>query len=330
MAEMMNLSIAVARKLAVSLMMAIAGSATAQQAYPSKPIRLVVPYAPGGNTSVLARLFVQKLTESWGQPVIVDNRPGGNTIIGTEAVAKAPADGYTILLVTSSHVINPLLLASLPYDAVKDFAPVATLAGSEYILVVHPSVPAGTLREFVALARSRPGQLNYATAGSGGINHLVAEWFSNIHGVKLQHIPYKGGGLAVTDLIGGQVQLSFQNTPAVVSHINTGKLRAIAISGEARSPALPQVPTFTEAGMRGFDVKIWFGILTRAGTAQAVIDKLAGEFARILGMPDIRDRLASLGVDPFIGTPKQFAALMQTEVVRYAGIIKSANIRLEN
>ena len=319
---------AVVRIVAVVLM-AIAGSAAAQQEYPNKPIRIIVPFAPGGNTSMLARLVGQKLAESWGQQVIVDNRPGGNTIIGTEALLKAPPDGYTMLLVTSSHAINPLLMPNLPYDAVKDFAPVATLASSEYVLVVHPSLSANNLQQLIALAKSRPGELNYSTAGSGGVQQLASELFNILAGVRIQGIPYKGGGAAVTDLLGGQVQLSFQNTPAVVSHINAGKLKGIAITGEKRFVGLPQVPTFTQAGLPGFDVKNWFALLARSGTPKETVDKLSSDIARALRSPDIKDKLASQGLDPFISTPEQFAALMKAEMVKYANVIKAANIKME-
>jgi len=261
--------------------------------------------------------------------VIVDNRPGGNTIIGTEALLKAPPDGYTMLLVTSSHAINPLLMPNLPYDAVKDFAPVATLASSEYVLVVHPSLSANNLQQFIALAKSRPGELNYSTAGSGGVQQLASELFNILAGVRIQGIPYKGGGAAVTDLLGGQVQLSFQNTPAVVSHINAGKLKGIAITGEKRFVGLPQVPTFTQAGLPGFDVKNWFALLARSGTPKETVDKLSSDIARALRSPDIKDKLASQGLDPFISTPEQFAALMKAEMVKYANVIKAANIKME-
>ncbi len=316
-------------RIVAFVLMAIAGSAAAQQEYPNKPVRIIVPFAPGGNTSMLARLVGQKLAESWGQQVIVDNRPGGNTIIGTEALLKAPPDGYTMLLVTSSHAINPLLMPNLPYDAMKDFAPVATLASSEYVLVVHPSLSANNLQQFIALAKSRPGELNYSTAGSGGVQQLASELFNILAGVRIQGIPYKGGGAAVTDLLGGQVQLSFQNTPAVVSHINAGKLKGIAITGEKRFVGLPQVPTFTQAGLPGFDVKNWFALLARSGTPKETVDKLSSDIARALRSPDIKDKLASQGLDPFISTPEQFAALMKAEMVKYANVIKAANIKME-
>ncbi len=316
---------AMARTAVVGVLMALAGAAAAQQAYPVKPIRFILPYAAGGNTSVLARLIGQKLTESWGQQLIVDNRAGGNTIIGTEALTKAPPDGYTILMTTATHtILNPV-----PYDPIKDFAPVATLTSSEKVLVIHPSLPANNLREFIALAKSKPGELNYSSPGAGGVQHLAGELFNLLAGVKMQHIPYKGGGQAVTDLIAGEVQLSFQNSIAVIAHIKSGRLRGIAVSGETRLASLPQIPTFTEAGLPGFGVNTWFGILAPAGTPKEIIDKLSKEIARILNLPDIRHRLAALEMYPFISTPEQFAALMKADMAKYAKVIKAANIQLQ-
>jgi len=321
----MNFSVVAARMLIAALLTAFAGFSGAQQAYPNKPIRFILPYAAGGNTSILARLIGQKLTESWGQQLIVDNRAGGNTIIGTEALTKSPPDGYTILMTTATHTI----LSPVPYDPIKDFAAVATLTSSEKVLVIHPSLPANNLREFIALAKSRPGELNFSSPGAGGVQHLAGELFNLMAGVKLQHIPYKGGGQAVTDLIGGQVQLSFQNSIAVLGHVRTGKLRALAVSGEARLASLPQVPTFTEAGLPGFGVNTWFGVLAPAGTPKGIIDKLSTEIARILKVPDIKERLAALEMYPFISTPEQFAALMKADMVKYANVIKAANIQLQ-
>ncbi|MFH1604381.1 MAG: tripartite tricarboxylate transporter substrate binding protein [Pseudomonadota bacterium] len=320
---------AVVRMVTAGVLIAIASSVAAQQDYPSKPIRFITPFAPGGSTTIVARLFGQKLTESWGQPVIVDNRPGGNTIIGTEALTKAPPDGYTILLVLNSHVINSLLTANLPYDTFKDFAPVATIASSEYVLVINPSVPAKNLQEFIALAKSKPGQLNYASAGSGGIAHLGTELFNIMAGIKMQHIPYKGSGPALTDVIGGQVQMYLCSPAGAIPHVKSGRLKAIAVSGETRLSALPQVPTFTEAGLPGFDTKSWQGVLAPAGTPQHIINKLSSEMAKIAVMPDIRNKLVSLGMGPFYSTAEQFAALMQADKAKFAKLIKAANIKLE-
>jgi len=321
---------ALMRTVSLGVLMAIAGPVTAQQDYPSKPIRVITPYAPGGSTSILARLVGQKLTESWGQQVIVENRPGGNTVIGTESLAKSPPDGYTIMLTSKTLVINPNLIPNLPYDPIKDFAPIGTVSRVEFVLVVHPAVPANNLQELIALAKARPGQLNYATPGSGGPGHLATEIFSVMTGVKMQHIPYKGGGAALIDLVGGQVQLCFATPLEFAPHINSGKLKGIAVSGEVRLPSLPQVPTFTEAGLPGLDIAFWQGIFAPAGTPKAVIEKISTELARILAMPVTREKLVFQGMEPFINTPEQFAALIKADLAKFSKVIKAANIKLEN
>ncbi|MFH0794969.1 MAG: tripartite tricarboxylate transporter substrate binding protein [bacterium] len=327
---MMKFSTAVSRILTAGVLVAFAGSAAAQQAYPNKLIRCIVPYAPGGGASNMARFIGQKLAESLGQQVIIDNRPGGNTIIGGEALVRSPPDGYTIMLTTNAHVINPNLFRNLPYDPIKDFAPVATVYSSELALALHPSVPANNLQEFIALAKSMQGRLNYASTGNGSPNQLANELFNMMVGVKMQHIPYKGSGQAIADLLGGQVQLYFTPPLPAVPFIKVGKLKAIAVSGETRLPTLPQVPTFTEAGLPGFDVRIWYGVLAPAGTPKDIIDKLSTEIGRILAMRDIKEKLIGLGVEPLISTPDQFAAMMKADLTLFAKIIKAANIKLED
>jgi tripartite-type tricarboxylate transporter receptor subunit TctC len=327
---MMKIRTTLAQLVTVGVLMAFAGSAAAQQAYPNKPIRFITPYPPGGGTDILARLVGQKLTEGWSQQVFVDNRPGGNTIIGSEALIRSPPDGYTIMVVTTAHAIQPSLIPYLPYDTVKDFAAVATVSSSEYFLVLHPSVPANNLQEFIALAKSKPGQLNFSSSGSGGGPHLASEMFSIMAGVKLQHVPYKGGGPALTALVAGQVQALFFTPIATLANIKSGRIKAIAISGETRLSGLPQIPTFTEAGLPGLDVKSWYGILAPVGTPTGIIEKLSTEFARILAMPDFKEKLDSLGMAPFFSTPEQFAALIKADMARYAKIIKAANIKMEN
>ena len=325
----MKFFLTVARILAASLLAAMVGSATAQQPYPSKPIRLISPYGPGGGNDIMARLIGQKLTESWGQQVIVDNRPGANTMIGTDAVAKAAPDGYTMLLPgINTHIINALLLPT-PYDVINDFAPIASLAKMESIMVLNPSVRANNLQELIALAKARPGQLNYATSSTGGAGHLVGELFKFMAGVNIQHVPYKGSAQALTDLVGGQVQLSILSPVAAIPHIRSGKLKGIAISGETRLSALPQVPTFTEGGLPGFDAKSCYGILAPAHTPREIINKLASEIARIQRMPDFKEKLASQGVEPYILGPDQFAAMIKSDMAMYANIIKTANIKID-
>ena len=311
------------------LTLAVAGTAAAQQAYPNKPIRMISPYTPGGIVSTMARLVGQKLTESWGQQVIVDNRPGGNTTIGASALAKSPPDGHTLMTTAMDHVIVANLV-STPYDPIKDFAPVATVASSEYVLVVHPSLPASSLRELIALAKSRPGQLNYATSGSGTGNHIATEFFSMLAGIRMQQIPYKGTGPAMTDLIGGQVEVMLSSPGNVTPHIRSGRLKAIGYASETRSPVLPEVPTFSEGGLSGFEMKTWYGILAPAATPKEIINKLATEIATILSTADIREQLTRQGVAPFLSTPEQFAALMKADMAKFAKVIKTANIKIEN
>jgi tripartite-type tricarboxylate transporter receptor subunit TctC len=308
-----------------------AASAFAQQDYPTKPIRLIVPYAPGGATTILARLAGDKLTERWGQQILVDNRPGGNAIIGSEAMVRSAPDGYTVLMMTSAHVIRPLLTPNLPFDTIKDFAPVATLASSELIMALHPSVPAANLLEFISLAKSRPGQLNYATVGSGGSTHLASEYLNILAGLKTESVPYKGTAPALTDLIGGQVHFFLSPpTDSLVPFIKAGKLRAIAVGGSNRKPALPNVPTFAEAGMPNYQMSLWYGIQAPAATPRRIIDKLSGEFGKVMATAEMKERLLLAELDPMISTPEQFAAMIQAETEKYARIIRTANIKLEN
>ena len=301
----------------------------ADASYPTRPIRFITPYAPGGSTTTVARFLGPKLTESWGQQVIVDNRPGGNTIIGTQTLARSTPDGYTIILTTNAHVINPSLMPKLPYDPIRDFAPVGNVYRSEFVLVINPSLPATTLQEFIALARSRPGQLNYATTGAGGSGHLANELMNMLAGIKTQHVPYKGAGPALLDLIAGQVQIFINNPLTVIPHLKSGRIRAIAVTGDARMAALPQVPTFTEGGLPGLEVSPWFCVLAPAGTPKAIINKLSVEITRIVALPETREFLEKQGMIPYSSTPEQLAALMKTDMAKWAKVIKSANIRLE-
>lgn len=324
---MIKFSAEVTRILAISVCLVLAGPSAAQQTYPSKPIRIIVTTPPGSSNSILVRLIGDRLTENWGQPLVADYRPGANAIIGTETLAKSPPDGYTILLVNMSHVINPLVVPSLPFDAIRDFAAVTTITVSRFVLTVNPSIPANTLQEFIAYAKARPGQLNYPSSGIGSAVHLSTETLSNMVGIKMQHIPYKGAAPALTDLVGGQVQMYLATTLSTMPFIKTGKIRPLAISGETRVPVLPQVPTFTEAGLPGFDVKNWFGVVAPAGTPKAIIDRLAGEIARIVALPDTAQQLANQGVEPYAITPEKFAALMKADMAMFARVIKAANIK---
>ena len=320
---------AVMRTVMAGLLLGLAGSVAAQQDYPNKPIRLIVPFPPGGSTDPIARLIGQKLAESWGQQIIVDNRPGGNTIIGTEALAKSAPDGYTMLSATSTFVISPHLVPSLPYDSFKDFAPVATLTLTEMVLVLNASVPANNLQELIALAKSKPGQLNCASSGTGSANHLASEFLNIQAGIKTQHIPYKGGGPVLADLLGGVVQMAFSPPLAFLPHIKSGRLKPIAVSGDSRHSSLPQVPTFAEAGLPGYSIGYWIGVFAPAGTPKAIIDKASTEIGRILAMADTKEKIAAQGMESFISNPEQFAALLKADTAKWGKVIKTANIKLE-
>jgi tripartite-type tricarboxylate transporter receptor subunit TctC len=326
-APMMPASHAAGCLVAAGVLMVLAAAAGAQQSYPGKAIRFIVPSTPGANRDLTARLLGQKLTESWGQQVIVDNRPGGNTLVGSEALAKSTPDGYTLMLLDISHLINALVVPNYPYNALKVFAPVATLNNSPYVLAISPSLPVNDLKEFIAHAKTRPGQLNYGTSGVASAAHLTAEIMTGVVGIRMQHIAYKGGGQVLNDLVGGQVQMYLATAISVVPFLTTGRIKALAVAAEARLEALPKVPTFAEAGVPSFNVKNWNGLVAPLGTPKAIIDKLSGEIAAILAKPDVRDKLASLGGEPLVSTPAQFSALMQVDQARYAKIL--ATITLE-
>jgi tripartite-type tricarboxylate transporter receptor subunit TctC len=316
------------RALAIAILSVLSGVAAAQQNYPSKPIRWVTPYAPGGSTSALARLIGDKLSEAFGKPVIIDNRPGGNTMIGADAVAKATPDGYTILLAGNSQIVLALLMKP-PYNVFTDFAPVTILAQTHYVLVVNPATPVNNLQEFIAYAKARPGQLNVASVSSGSSQHLMGELFGILTGVKMKHIPYKGGAQGLTDLMGGHVQASFSNALNVIPHIKNGRLKGLAITGEKRAAAMPQVPTYAEAGLPAYDPKNWQGVVAPARTPKAIIAKLSSEMERILAMPDIAEKLINSGMDPYYTGPEKMAALMKADYAETARIIKTANIKIE-
>jgi tripartite-type tricarboxylate transporter receptor subunit TctC len=325
----MKVSTTLALVFVAGLLLALTGVAAAQQNYPNKHIRLISPYAAGGGNSLMARLIGEKITESWGRQVIVDSRPGGNTIIGTSAAAKATPDGYTMLLAGSSHVIVPLAIDT-PYHPIRDFAAIGTIAKYEQILVVNPSLPAKTLQEFIALAKSRPGQLNYVTFGSGSSSHLAMELLSMTTGIRMQHIPHKGTGPALTDVIGGHADAFLSTPSAAIPQIRSGRLRALAVSGQVRSPAVPDVPSFSEAGLPGFEVKSWYGLVAPAGTPKSIVEKVSSELARIVSTPDMREKLSTQGVEPYVNSPEGFASLMRADMAKWAKVIKAANIKLEN
>ncbi len=297
--------------------------------YPNKPVRIILPYAPGGSTTAVTRIFAQKFTEDWGQQVIVDNRPGGNTIIGSEAMVRSPADGYTLLTITNTHIINPWLQPKLPYDTFKDFAGISTLTRSDYMLTAYPGFPPNTLKEFIAYAKKNPGRINSATVGLGTVQHLVNELFMAATDTVITVVPYKGGGPSTTDLIGGQVQVSFNNLVNFASHVKAGKLKGIAISGDKRNPVLPDVPTFAESGLPGFVAANWFGMLAPAATPKDIIQKINAEIGKAQGSADTRDLLAKQGIDPFPNTVAATEALLRADYERFGKIIRDKNIKAD-
>lgn len=304
------------------------GGVLAQSTYPTKAVYFVTPFPPGGSLDPLTRMSAQKLGELWKRPTVVENRPGGNSIIGTQTVARAAPDGYTLLVAGTPHVINPSLFPT-PYDAIRDFAPIASIARSRQILVVNRSMPVNSVKEIIALAKARPGELNYGSSGTGNTNHLAGELFSSLAGIRMTHIPYKGAGPALTDLISGQLHLSFHVPISALPHVRSGRLKALATTGHARITAAPDIPTFAEAGMPGFDLQGWTGMFAPAGTNKAIIDRISADMARVLTSTEIVERLTNMGQEPFVSTPEQFGALLQSELVRYAKIIKDANIKVE-
>jgi tripartite-type tricarboxylate transporter receptor subunit TctC len=316
--------------LAAAAALSCAPGALAQGAYPSKPIRLVVPFPAGGTTDILARAAAQRLTEAFGQQVIVDNRPGAGGNIGSELVAKAPNDGYTLLMGTvGTHAINASLYAKMPYDHVKDFVPVVLVAGVPNVLVVHPSVPANTVQELIAYGKANPGKLNFASSGSGTSIHLAGELFKVSTGLQMQHVPYKGSAPALTDLMGGQVQLMFDNLPSALPHIKAGKLRALAVTSAARAPALPDVPTVAESGLPGFEATSWFGILAPAGTPPEVVAKLNGELARWIATPEAKEKMLAQGANAAGGTPEDFANHIAAETAKWAKVVKASGAKVD-
>ena len=312
--------------LTVSLL--VGQSAAAQ--YPAKLIRIVVPFSPGGTTDVLARAVGQKLTEAWSQPILVDNRPGASGMIGAEIVAKAPPDGYTVLLASVAEVaINQSLYASMTYDPLKDLAPV-TLAGfTPLILVVHPSVQAQSVKDLIALAKAKPGYLTFASPGNGSVQHLSGELLKTVARVDITHVPYKGGAPAVTDLVGGQISMFFVGMPIVMAHVKAGRLRALAVTVTRRSPAAPDVPTMQEAGVPGFEITNWFGVYVPAGTPKGVIVKLNTGMSRVLNLPDVKQRLADQGLETVGNSVEQFDAFFRAEILKYARIIRQSGARPE-
>jgi tripartite-type tricarboxylate transporter receptor subunit TctC len=319
----------VTRAVAAALFLSVASAAPAQD-YPSRPIRLIVPFAPGGVADNSARVIADKLGQRLGQQVVVENRAGASGNIGTEAVAKSPPDGYTLLLgFDGTMVINPHVFPNLPFDTLRDFAPVTKLGDATIILVAHPSVPANTLPELIAYSKTQPGGLAYGTSGTGGTPHLAGEMLKQRSGANLVHVPYKGGGQAITDVVGGQIPLVYTAIATAQQYVKTGRLKAIGVSSEKRSPALPNVPTFDESGQPGFVVSSWTGILAPAKTPKPIVDRLQKEIAAVLADPDVKGRYDVLGIEVVANTPAEFAEQIKADLARWEKVVKQANIKVE-
>jgi tripartite-type tricarboxylate transporter receptor subunit TctC len=304
-------------------------SPEAKAAYPDKPIRLMVPFPAGGNTDIVSRAIGNELSKNLGVSVVIENRGGAGGMVGSEVVAKAPADGYTIMMVSASHVINPSMQKKLPYDTIKDFAGISMVANVPTVLVIHPSVPSKTLKELIAYAKANPGKLNYASAGKGTVGHLSAELLKSMVGIKMVHVPYKGAGPAMTDLLGGHVQMIFSSMPAALPHIQSGMLRSIVMTGAKRSAAAPNIPTMAEAGLPGFEVSTGFGLFAPAKTPRAVINRLHAEVVKALRVPSVRDSLASQGAEPVGSTPEEYDAFVRSEIAKWLKVCKEAGIQPE-
>jgi tripartite-type tricarboxylate transporter receptor subunit TctC len=310
----------------VSMLFAISSGAQAQT-YPNRAVRLIVPFAAGGSTDIIGRTVGQKLNEMWGQPVLVDNRPGGSTVIGTDAVAKAAPDGYTLLITPAPFTIVPSLIAKLPYDPARDFEPITLINTTPLVIVVHPGVPAKSIKELIALAKSRPGTLNYGSSGAGGSNHLAGELFNAMAGVKIVHIPYKGNAPALADLVGGHVDAVFNGLTSAMPLIKSGRLRALAVTSLARAGALPDMPTLDELGLKGFQAVAWNGLTAPARTPKEVIARLNADVIKVVRSAELAERLKAEGSDPVGNSPAQYAAFLRDEIAKWAKVIKQAGIK---
>ena len=313
----------------VAMAGALAAPVVLAQAYPAKAIRVIVPSSPGGGTDILARVIAARLTEAWGQQVVVENRAGAGQMIGIELAAKAAPDGYSLLMAASTLAINPVMYKKVPYDALRDFAPITQAAALPNILVAHPSLPVKNVKELVALAKARPGQLVYASAGHGTSPHLSFELFLYMTGTKMIHVPYKGTGPGAVDTVAGQVQLMMPNLLTALPHVKSGRLRALGVTSAKRSAGVPDVPTIAQAGVPGYEAIQWYGLLAPAGTPREIVTKLHGEIVKILAAPDTREKLSSDGAEPVGSTPEQFAAFIRAETDKWGKVVKAAGIQPE-
>ena len=313
----------------IGVLSAIALNANAELPYPNKPIRMIVPWPAGGAADFLGRIIGRNLEKRIGQQIVIDNRPGGSTNIGSEMVARSTPDGYTLLMASSNNAVNMGLYGKLSYDAVRDFAPVTLVAQVPNILVANPAVRATNVKELIALAKSKPGDLTYASAGNGSPAHLAAELFKTMAQVDILNITYKGAAPAVIDVVGGQVNIMFTNIPTTLPHIKSGRLKALALAGSKRAPVLPDLPTIAESGLPGYEASAWYGVVAPAGTTQATIKRLHHEIVNVLKMPEVVERMNEQGTDPVGNAPVEFAALIKSDIAKYAKLIKSAGIKIE-
>lgn len=314
---------------AIAMAAVLSSTGAIAQSFPSKPITLIVPFPAGGTTDVLARTLGERLSRSWGQPVIVDNRPGVGATLGANMVAKSKADGYTLLIGAVHHTIATSVYPKLTYDFQKDFAPITVIAMVPNVLVVNPRVPAKNVAELVALAKTQPGKLSYGSNGNGTAQHLIGTQFGNMTGAQLLHVPYKGSGPLATDLLGGQISMSFDTITPVLPHIKAGKLTALAITTDKRSPALPDVPTLDEAGLKGFNLGTWFGVLAPAGTPKDVVTKLNTEMAKIIHSPEFHKKMEEIGAEPIGNTPEQMAKQISEETQKFSKLVKEGKVAIE-
>jgi tripartite-type tricarboxylate transporter receptor subunit TctC len=306
-----------------------AAQALAQKSYPNKAIRMIVPFAPGGSNDIMGRLVAAKLTESMGQQVVVDNRPGASGIVGTDLAAKAAPDGYTVLVMSLTFTVNPSIRSKLPYDTEKDLVPVTLIASAPLILVVHPSLPVKSVKEFIAYAKANPGKLNFGSGGPGSTPHLAGEMLKTMAGLEMIHVPYKGGGPALADLVGGQIQLMLENIPSTLPFVKSGKLRVLAVTSKKRSPTVPDVPTLDEAALKGYELTGWNGLFVPRGTPRAIVNQLHAETVKALAAPDLKERLAAMSAEPGGESPEKFAVFVKAEIRKWAKIAKEAGLKVE-
>ena len=315
--------------IALAGLLAAAPCFAQDKSYPNRPIRLVVPFAPGGTNDIAGRIVADKLSERLGQPFVVDNRAGATMVVGCEIVPKAAPDGYTLLIVAAGFAVNPSLRKKLPYDSLKDFSPVGLVGGGPYLMVVHPSVPAKTVGEFISWVKSRGGQVSYASTGTGSPPHLAAEMLKVMAGIQMTHVPYKGGGAVLPDLMAGRVSMFFGSITTLKPQVDAGKIRAIGVTTTKRSPAMPDIPTFMESGLKDYEVDGWYGIVMPGRTPRTMVNRLSMELRNVLNDTDTKKRFAQRGMDPLPSTPEEFSALIRSEIVKWAKVVKAAGIEPE-